>query len=158
MPLPQIEPFAPLRRALQLLGLRPTPRQERAPLRLQGAGARALLGSAIRQHLPVEFHYRPVTSPGRTGRRVGVPYAIFAKDGRRYLHLYTEPGSVSQRGGLAAWRTFRLDRISNVKLPRGDRAAQVILGGRTAPGFNRSWYRSAVTGIVVRPLQPIGRN
>lgn len=147
-----------LRQILQTIGLRPTPRQQRAALRLQGAGARALLGSAIQQHLPVQFHYRPVTEPGRTGRRVGVPYAIFARNGRRYLHLYTEPGSVSQRGGLAAWRTFRLDRVSNVKLPRGDRGAMVILGSRTAPGFNRSWYRSAVTGIVVRPRAPIGRN
>ena len=147
-----------LRQILQTIGLRPTPRQQRAALRLQGAGARALLGSAIQQHLPVQFHYRPVTEPGRTGRRVGVPYAIFARNGRRYLHLYTEPGSVSQRGGLAAWRTFRLDRVSNVKLPRGDRGAMVLLGSRTALGFNRSWYRSAVTGIVVRPRAPIGRN
>jgi len=138
--------------------IRARPRERRAPLRLVGTGTTGKLRSAIQQHIPVQFHYRPVTTPGRTGRRTGVPYAIFAKNGRRYLHLYTEPGSVSARGGLAAWRTFRLDRISAVRIPRGDRGAMVILGARTAPGFNRSWYRRAVTAIVVRPVRPIGRN
>lgn len=148
----------PSLRALFQRTIRARPREQRAPLRLQGTGANGKLRSAIEQHIPVQFHYRPITSPGRTGRRVGVPYAIFSKNGRRYLHLYTEPGSVSQRGGLAAWRTFRLDRISAVRLPRGDRGAMVLLGSRTAPGFNRSWYRRSVTPIVVRPVRPIGRN
>lgn len=131
-------------------------RRDTTPLRLQGTSSRVRLTSAIQQHLPVQFNYRPIGQDGRTGRRVGVPYAIFAKDGKRYLHLYTEPGSVTATGGLAAWRTFRLDRISMVKLPtRGDRASMILLGSRTAPGFNRGWYRRAVTPIVVRPVQSI---
>jgi len=147
-----------LRAILQGLGLAPSRQQrQQKPLKLSGTGSKSLLTSAIQQHLPVRFHYRPTTEPGRVGQRTGVPYAIFQKNGKRYLHLYTEPGSVSQRGGLAAWRTFRLDRISNVRLPRGDRGSMVLLGSRTAPGFNPSWYRRAVTPVVVRPRNPIGR-
>ena len=149
-------PLLSLRQMLGSLGTTGPARQRRdtRPLRLEGGTNRAKLTSAIQQHLPVQIHYRPVGQDGRTGRRVGVPYAIFAKDGKRYLHLYTEPGSVSRTGGLAAWRTFRLDRISGVKLPpRGDRASILLLGSRTAPGFNRAWYRTRVKGIVVRPIQ-----
>jgi len=144
-----------LRQLLGTLGIsgRGAPARAQQPLKLTGTSSKAKLTSAIQQHLPVTFYYRPTTEPGVSGRRVGVPYAIFQKNGKRYLHLYTEPGSVSARGGLAAWRTFRLDRISNVNLPRGDRASMILLGSRTAPGFNRSWYRTSVTPIVVRPIQ-----
>jgi hypothetical protein len=144
-----------LRQLLGTLGIsgRGVSARDQRPLELIGSSSKAKLTSAILQHLPVQFHYRPVDEDGRTGRRIGVPYAIFSKNGKRYLHLYTEPGSVTATGGLAAWRTFRLDRISNVSLPRGDRASMILLGSRTAPGFHRGWYRTAVTPIVVRPVQ-----
>ena len=84
-----------LRAILQGLGLAPSRQQrQQKPLKLSGTGSKSLLTSAIQQHLPVRFDYRPTTEPGRVGQRTGVPYAIFQKNGKRYLHLYTEPGSV----------------------------------------------------------------
>lgn len=131
---------------------------EPEPLRLRGATSQARLRDAIVQHLPVQFYYRPVSEPGSPGVRYGVPYALFFKDGRLWLHAFLQPRSVSYTRGLPDWRTFAVSGISAVRLPGGSDDSLILAGARPAIGYNPKWYGRNSRVVVIRQRQPIRRS
>lgn len=124
--------------------------KEQEEARLRGATVMARLRSAIDQKLPVRFLYRPVGEGGRTGIRLVIPYAIYMRNGKRYLNAYTLPSSISATRGLPEWRTFLISRISGVQLPTGSDASLFALGRRRVPGYNPGWYRRVGRPIALR--------
>ena len=100
-------------------------------------GRIGVLTDAIEYRQTVSFWYSNEDSP-RTGRRIGNPHGIVQRGRRRYLVMWTLPGSASASRRLPGWRTFILERIRSPKI----QVNRVRIGGRlqrftVAPGFSR---------------------
>lgn len=103
----------------------------------QRSGRTGILKDAIEFRQTVAFWYSNEDTP-RTGRRIGNPHAIVQRGRRRYLIMWTLPGSASATRRLPGWRTFILERIKSPKIE----VNRVRIGGRLqrftpAPGFSR---------------------
>ena len=104
---------------------------------LTRTGNRGKLQDAIEFRQRVAFQYSNEDEPRRSGRRIGLPHGVFKRQGRTYLLLYAQPGSVSASGRLPGWRTYLLGRVSNVQILRQETPTGKLREFTIAPGFAR---------------------